>query len=275
MRARSAVTVAALVVVGAVLVAAAVGGTRATGQLELEFQPLLSMPSATLEVALLVAAVLCIPVLLVGRMLRRRRRDTDGRTRWEWLQRLVSVVVVLAAVLVLRELQDSQDRSQVHGDDGRFDASAGAPDVLGWSGWIGLFAVGLTGAAAGLLWWRARAIRSDASTPAALGGYDGRDAIAAGRAALDDLSGDPRAAVVACYAAMEAALASAGAALRPAESPEELLARAVAEGRLPAEPGRRLTRLFLAARYSSAPVTRADVAAGREALNSIDAEVRP
>ena len=222
MRARSAVTVAALVVVGAVLVAAAVGGTRATGQLELEFQPLLSMPSATLEVALLVAAVLCIPVFLVGRMLRRRRRDTDGRTRWEWLQRLVSVVVVLAAVLVLRELQDSQDRSQVHGDDGRFDASAGAPDVLGWSGWIGLFAVGLTGAAAGLLWWRARAIRSDASTPAALGGDDGRDAIAAGRAALDDLSGgDPELRVVAGYAAMAAATspASAGAALRPAESP--------------------------------------------------------
>jgi hypothetical protein len=32
--------------------------------------------------------------------------------------------------------------------------------------------------------------------------------------------------------------------------------------------------LFLAARYSSAPVTAADVAAGREALSRIDAGVR-
>ncbi|MGH9033579.1 MAG: hypothetical protein ACRDZV_15760, partial [Acidimicrobiia bacterium] len=224
MRVRSVVTVAALVVAGAVLVAAAVGGTRAAGELELEFQPLLSMPSATLDIVLLAAAVLCIPVLLIGRMRRRRRRDQEGRSRWEWLQRLLSVVVVLAAVLVLRELQDSQDRSQVHGDDGRLGAPAGASDVLGWSGWIGLIAVGLAIAAAGLLWWGARGARSDAPMPGALGGDDDRDAIAAGRAALDDLSGDPRAAVVACYAAMEAALASGGAALRPAESPEELLA---------------------------------------------------
>ncbi|MGH8824985.1 MAG: DUF4129 domain-containing protein [Jiangellaceae bacterium] len=272
MRARSAVTVTALVVAGAGLVAVAISGTRAAGQLELEFQPLLSVPGATLDVVLLVAAVLCIPILLVGRMLRRRRRPDEG-TPWEWLQRLVAVAAVIATVLVLRELQADQDR-QVDSDGGGLEASTGAADVISWSGWLGLITVGLTCAAAGLVWWRVRAVRLDTPTSAPLDGADDLDAITAGRAALDDPVGDPRGAVVACYAAMEAALASAGAGRRPAESPEELLARTVAEGRLPAEPGRRLTRLFLAARYSSAPVTAADVAAGREALSRIDTGVR-
>jgi Domain of unknown function (DUF4129) len=272
-RARSAVTVTALVVAGAGLVALAVGGTRAVGELELEFRPLFTVPGPSLEVVLLVAALLCIPILLVGRMLRRRRR-LDEETRWEWLQRLVGVAAVIAVVLVLRELQSGQERRPVDGDDGGLEAPAGASDVLGWSGWIGMVALGLTVAAAAILWWRARAARRDPSMSAALDGDDGLDTIAAGRAALDDPIGDPRAAVVACYAAMEATLSSAGSGRRPAESPEEFLARTVAEGRLPAEPGRRLTRLFLAARYSSAPVTAADVAAGQDALSRIDAGVR-
>ncbi|HZY27141.1 MAG TPA: DUF4129 domain-containing protein [Jiangellaceae bacterium] len=273
MRARSAVTVTALVVAGAGLVAAAVGGTRAVGQLELEFRPLFALPGLSFEVVLLVAALLCIPILLVGRMLHRRRR-LDEETRWEWLQRLVAVAAVIAVVLVLRELQSGQERRPFDGDDGGLEAPAGASDVLGWSGWIGILALGLTVVASAMLWWRARAARRGTSTPAALDRDDGLDAIAAGRAALDEPVGGPRVAVVACYAAMEATLNSAGSGRRPAESPEEFLARTVAEGRLPAEPGRRLTRLFLAARYSSAPVTAADVAAGREALSRIDAGVR-
>ncbi|MGH3480133.1 MAG: DUF4129 domain-containing protein [Nocardioidaceae bacterium] len=273
MRAWSAVRVAALVVAGAGLVAVAVGGTRAVGQLELEFRPLLSVPGATLDVVLIVGALLCIPILLIGRMLRRRRR-LDEQRRWEWLQRLVAVAAVIAVVLVLRELQSGQERRPADGADGGLQAPVGASDVLGWSVWIGMVAVALTVAAAAILWWRARAARRDASMSAALDQDDGLDAIAAGRAALDEPTSDPRATVVACYAAMEATLMSAGSGRRPAESPEEFLARTVAEGRLPAEPGRRLTRLFLAARYSSAPVTAADVAAGREALSRIDAGVR-
>lgn len=274
MRIRSAATVAALVVVGAVLVAAAVGGTRALGRLELEYRPLLSTPGVPLEVVLLVAAALCIPVLLVGRLLHRRRRDRRAEARWEWLRRLVSLAVVLAAVVALRALLGRQDPEGSSDNDGGLDPAAGGADVLGWSGWVFALALGLTIAAAAILVWRARAARHDAPAPETPVD-DVRDVIAAGRAALDDPIGDPRAAVVACYAAMEASLAAAGSGRRPAESPEELLARAVAEKRLPAEPGRRLTRLFLAARYSSAAVTADDVIAGRDALQSIDAGVRP
>jgi hypothetical protein len=273
MRIRSAATVAALVVVGVVLVAAAVGGTRALGRLELEYRPLFAMPGVPLEVVLLIAAALCIPVLLVGRLLRRLRRDQGAEPRWEWLRRLVSLAVVLAAVVALRALMGRQDPEGSSNNDGNLDLAAGGADVLGWSGWVFALALGLTIAAAAILVWRARTARHDApatETPA----DDVRDALAAGRAALDDPTGDPRAAVVACYAAMEASLAAAGSGRRPAESPEELLARAVAEERLPAEPGRRLTRLFLAARYSSGAVTADDVTAGRDALQSIDAGVR-
>jgi hypothetical protein len=264
---------AALAAAGAGLVAVAVGGTRAVGQVELEFQPLLSMPGVTFEFALLVAAVLCLPVLVAARLLRRRSRDQDRPPQWEWLRRLVSVAAVIAAVVALRELLDSQDSAPFRGDDGGDDATTSVA-VSGWSAWTGMLAGYLAILAAVMLWWRARAVRRDAPVTSVPAGDDELGAIAAGRTALDEVAGDPREAVVACYAAMEAALSSAGSGRHSAESPEEFLARAVAEGWLPAEPGRRLTRVFLAARYSSAPVTAADVAAGREALRSIDAGVR-
>lgn len=78
-------------------------------------------------------------------------------------------------------------------------------------------------------------------------------AVESGRVALRELD-DARAAIIACYVAMELSLAKAGAARAIAETPDELLARAIASGLVDDAPAGRLTALFYEARFSSHPM---------------------
>jgi hypothetical protein len=75
-------------------------------------------------------------------------------------------------------------------------------------------------------------------------------AVESGRMALRDID-DARAAIIACYVAMEQTLAEAGATRGAAETPDELLVRAVAAGLVPQGPAGLLTELFYEARYST------------------------
>jgi hypothetical protein len=93
-----------------------------------------------------------------------------------------------------------------------------------------------------------------------------RRAVEAGRSALAGVS-DARLAIIACYLAMERSLDQAGAARGPAETADELLARATTAGLLHGEPPSRLTALFSAARYSSHDVPDG---ARTEALQAIE-----
>ena len=99
-----------------------------------------------------------------------------------------------------------------------------------------------------------------------------RTAIESGRRALRSFD-DAQAAIIACYVAMEASLASAGTARHSAETPDELLARAVASGLLHGAAAGRLTALFYEARFSShaLPATARDEA--DRALDAISAEL--
>lgn len=99
-----------------------------------------------------------------------------------------------------------------------------------------------------------------------------RTAIESGRRALRSFD-DAQAAIIACYVAMEASLASAGTAREAAETPDELLARAVGSGLLHGTAAGRLTALFYEARYSShaLPLTARDEAV--RALDAISAEL--
>ncbi|MDH6142991.1 HAMP domain-containing protein [Kitasatospora sp. GP30] len=92
-------------------------------------------------------------------------------------------------------------------------------------------------------------------------------AVGSGRQAL--LGTDARAAVIACYAAMEDSLAASGVARRIADSPSELLARAVALGTVPTGAGTALTALFREARYSRHPMGVPELDRARAALDTI------
>lgn len=272
MRARSVARAAAPVAAGAVLVAVAVGGIRASRAIELDFRSFLPSAPRAFETALVATAVLGVPLILLSVLLRRVQADgEDGKGRW-W-RRLALLVAVVVAGLVIQRMLPRSD-GDAPGDADPLAVGDGL-DVIGWSTWAGVLAAGLAVAAVATLIWRARAPRAEPEPePLSTADHDHETAaVRAATAALDERPGDPRGAVVACYAAMEDALASAGTTRRGAETPEELLARAVADGRLAAGPGRQLTELFLVARYSSAPVTEDDVGACRSALRRIDVAV--
>jgi hypothetical protein len=95
------------------------------------------------------------------------------------------------------------------------------------------------------------------------------EALRAGRFALD--GDDARTAIIACYAAMEESLGSAGVVRKLADSPTDLLRRAMQRG-LP-DTGRGaavlLTELFREARYSTHAMTHEQLAEAVRALDSV------
>jgi Domain of unknown function (DUF4129) len=99
-----------------------------------------------------------------------------------------------------------------------------------------------------------------------------RAAVESGRTALRRLD-DARAAIIACYAAMEHSLAKAGTARAVAETPDELLTRAVASGLARGSAAARLTEIFYEARFSSHPMDRGQRDAAEGALGEIAADL--
>ena len=134
--------------------------------------------------------------------------------------------------------------------------------------------------------WLARRARR-ASLPAAVPDDITEDpaelleAVASGRAAMASLD-DARAAIIACYAAMEAHLAGRGAARGAADTPDELLRRAIDQGIVLGRTGgsgshdsaaRRLTTLFYEARFSTHELSRDAREAALAALDDLTAEL--
>jgi hypothetical protein len=99
---------------------------------------------------------------------------------------------------------------------------------------------------------------------------DLREAVESGRSALLTID-DARAAIIACYLAMEASLAERGAARAIADTPDELLTRAQATGIVRGTAAARLTALFYEARFSSHPLDRSQRDAAALALDELAA----
>ena len=89
-----------------------------------------------------------------------------------------------------------------------------------------------------------------------------REAVESGRSALRTVD-DARAAIIACYLAMETSLAERGTARGVADTPGELLTRATEAGLVRGTAAGRLTALFYEARFSSHPLGHAAAGRGR------------
>jgi hypothetical protein len=98
------------------------------------------------------------------------------------------------------------------------------------------------------------------------------DSLAAGSDALS-AGGEPRAAIIACYAAMERGFAAAGSAPAAADTPAEVLARATRAGLVRPEPAETLTGMFRRARYSAYPMTSADSRVAADALTQLRSDL--
>jgi hypothetical protein len=142
----------------------------------------------------------------------------------------------------------------------------------------GLLIAALVAAVVVSIWWAARLRRAALPTP--VPGYIAedsaglREAVESGRAALAAEIDDARAAIIACYLAMERTLAERGAARGLADTPDELLARAVKAGIVRGAAARRLTALFYEARFSSHPLGGEQRDAASRALDELAAELR-
>ena len=79
---------------------------------------------------------------------------------------------------------------------------------------------------------------------------------------------DPRAAIISCYTAMQRSLAETGVAGRASDTPTELRARA-ARARVAPQAARRLTALFLEARFSTHTMNATQRQAAVDALHEL------
>ncbi|MFB9831526.1 DUF4129 domain-containing protein [Actinoallomurus acaciae] len=93
-------------------------------------------------------------------------------------------------------------------------------------------------------------------------------AVVAAEQALDRAD-VPRAAVIACYTAMERVLARSGAAPADADTPADVLDRAASAGLVRSEAAATLTHLFREARYSPHPIGEEHRRAARAALSRL------
>lgn len=100
-----------------------------------------------------------------------------------------------------------------------------------------------------------------------------QDAVLGGRRALLQLD-DAKAAIIACYSAMEESLARAGAARSYAETPDELLAKAAGTLLVSAGSAACLTSLFYEARFSSHDMGNSQKDAAERALAELEAGLR-
>ena len=137
-----------------------------------------------------------------------------------------------------------------------------------------LLVVVILAAIAVSIWY---ATRSRAAAPAPVFVEDTteeelREAVAEGQAALAELE-DDRAAIIAAYAAMERRLAERGTARGAADTPDELLARAVASGTVRGAAAGRLTSLFYEARFSTHPLASGQREAAGAAFDELAAEL--
>ncbi len=96
-----------------------------------------------------------------------------------------------------------------------------------------------------------------------------------GLAEVGDLSREPREAIIACYAAMENALANApGAAPQDSDTPSEVLARAVEHHALQSGSAGELVTLFAEARFSTHVMNEGHREAAERALRLVLDELR-
>lgn len=246
-------------------------------------------PVTALGVLLLGAGIValagCAALLLLRR---RRKRENEPEPVPEplqvsWLSKLAAILLpfALGAALVAAALlgvKTVQRAPRLGGEQlGRRTAAAVARRatgsgyaVPGWLPWI-VLAVGVVAVAAALTLLLAR--RRQPVAPEPSDRIAASEAIGAAIGALDTVT-DPRAAVIAAYAAMEAALAASGVVRSSAEAPREYLRRVLVASSATEREARTLTGLFEEARFSAHPIPERVRGLALSALSSLRARLQ-
>jgi len=269
---RAAIAVAAVVVLLVVVGASARrpldGGAAAPS---LPVWPLLFVVGAGIVLGAALAAATLTPLGRDPRERARRVRPGPLTIAVCMLVPLAILAVVLHPVRLDREAVPNRGPVGTHEPRQPRPATPGSERGSGAAALAAGIAAGIVAVAAvGVVAARRRRQRPG------LGELGARAAVAAGaRDALEEIAipADPRAAVLAAYARMEAALARAGLGRRASEAPREYLGRfeaALGGGRRPAE---RLTALFERARFSPHAIDEPLRAEALDALTALRTEL--
>ena len=247
-------------------------------------QPTDSGASLLAVVALLTVSLVVIAIAVISRLRDRRMMPAPagglaesfggmGRPTWRFLLIGLGVIVAwLLIALLLARVGAQQDVDQpatgTGSSDPRSDATAPPPptppeadgnvfEYLAASTVILLVLVAAGTVVASLSRRRvakAYLVARDRAAPppsTASGPESLARAAELGLVEIGDLSREPREAIIACYAAMESALANApGAVPQDSDTPSEVLARAVEHHALHADSAIQLVDLFTEARFS-------------------------
>jgi hypothetical protein len=253
-RGRRAFLTTAGILLALAVVALAAGGRTATGEggPRTPSDTLIDILLSFYVVALVAGAFLFVYLLALGR--RMSGQNSAGRRDWRtWLG---VIVIVGALTLLARDLEGRQfdlGGAVLPGDTppATVDPQAGAQNEYEPEfAWIPvLVTVGLVGLAVAGLWWSGKARRRARGE---LRHGLAHELAVAVDISLDDLRAepDPRRAVIAAYARLEAVLASHRLPRRPAEAPLEYLERILAEQQVSERAARDLTVLFERAKFS-------------------------
>jgi hypothetical protein len=273
----------------AVLLALTATGLRSRGTFSHAPDRVLAGASGTVLTTALaategVALVAFVVVLVMARPRRKPKLDEDEPPRppFPWWAKTLAVlasVAVMVTPLAILLTRGTRPRTPAQARPGAL-ASGGAvpprlPATAHGSPWplIAGMLIALALLVA-LTAWSRRTRRRLARPPGDLVRLALGESLAAGRAALAGPR-DPRAAIIACYAAMERGFAAAGSAPAAADTPAEVLARATGAGLVRSGSAVRMAGLFRRARYSSEPMTSADSAAAAAALDQMQADLGP
>ena len=269
----------------AVLLAVAVTGLRARGTFAHGGNQTAAAASGAVLATVLSAAeglaVIAFIVVLASARPQRQPKGDDDEELWRpnipWWAKTAGVLLAVAAlvtpfaVLFTRKPGQLGPRPRPSGPPKVSLGHAAAPSAS--SVWPLIIGMVIAIAIVVVLTRPARRKRSARAQPknstrmAAL-----LDSLAAGSDALS-AGGEPRAAIIACYAAMERGFAAAGSAPAVADTPAEVLARATRAGLVRPEPAETLTGMFRLARYGPYPMTSADSLLAADALTQMRSDL--
>ncbi len=269
----------------AVLLAAAVTGLRARGTFAHGGnQTAAGASGAVLATALSAAEGLAVIAFIVvvasARPQRQPKGDDDDEELWRpkipWWAKAAGVLLAVAAlitpfaVLFTRKPRPLARRplAGVPAIPAAHAATSSASEI--WPLLTGMVIAIAIVVALTLLGRRKRPARAQSKDRTRLATL--LDSLAAGSDALS-AGGEPRAAIIACYAAMERGFAAAGSAPAVADTPAEVLARATRAGLVRPEPAETLTGMFRLARYSTYPMTSADSRVAADALTQMRSDL--
>jgi phosphatidylglycerophosphate synthase len=270
-------TLVAVVLVAVLAAGSSDGGSR------LSSRPI--DPRTVLDVlfAVMLAYAVVVTVVLVVAVARSGRGDGRTSPGPRWLAMIQGMALMGLVMWLWLSRRPDREPVELEPVEFVFDSTTVPDGPTGVEpgsspGWVWMLALALILAAAGVAWWTTHRLRGTA--PLVPGADEDAERLhAVGDlfdSTIDDLRDhpDPRAAVIAAFARLQAGLTGLGVPRERADTPSRYLRRVLDHVEVSGPAAARLTQAYELAHYSHHEVGRADQLAAVDALVAVRDELR-